>query len=206
MRQPPRNPKIAEAERRRYYARHEHYVAKAKLYRERHPEKKIEQDRNYYLKHHKERLEYAAKRRAENPEKFKEENRRYREKNKERIAAYQQTPLVRAQRAELRQKWNLDKRLTVLRHYSGSMIPFCAQCHIDDLDVLTVDHLKGNGRKHREEIRACSNSVALYLWIIRQDFPPDFQVLCQNCNTKKYKIEQREAFRKRIEELRGQVQ
>jgi len=64
----------------------------------------------------------------------------------------------------------------VMAHYGGR----CACCGEDRLQFLTIDHINGGGTKHRKEIGHGGHAV--YRWLIRNDFPPDFQVLCFNCN------------------------
>jgi hypothetical protein len=61
-------------------------------------------------------------------------------------------------------------------HYGGC----CSRCGLSDLDVLNIDHVNDDGRKHR----ALAGS-RLYRWIKRNHFPSDLQVLCANCNLKK---------------------
>ncbi len=71
------------------------------------------------------------------------------------------------------------QKLQVFTHYSGGE-PRCAHCGIVDVDVLTLDHINGNGHQHRKSIGGHP-----YRWIINNDYPDGFQVLCFNCNWKK---------------------
>ena len=57
------------------------------------------------------------------------------------------------------------------------------------MDVLCLDHINPCGIVRRRKQGVGSN---LYRWIIRNDFPPEFQILCANCNMKKEKIRRRE--------------
>lgn len=66
-------------------------------------------------------------------------------------------------------------RLQVLSHYSGGR-PVCACCGIDELEFLSIDHIKGGGSRHKREVRH------VYLWLRKNDFPKGFRVLCHNCN------------------------
>lgn len=54
----------------------------------------------------------------------------------------------------------------------------CQHCGITDARVLTIDHIDGGGVAHRKEIGA---SMTFYNWIIKNNFPPGFQILCANC-------------------------
>src|SRR5215469_14892323 len=73
-------------------------------------------------------------------------------------------------------------KLASLQHYSQSEIPFCACCGEKQLEFLTIDHINGDGRKHRREAGVGSH---LYAWPVRNNFPDGFQVLCFNCNCSK---------------------
>ena len=65
----------------------------------------------------------------------------------------------------------------VLEHYGTS----CACC--GTTEHLAIDHVKGDGKRHREEIGATSQ--ALYVWLIKNNFPAGFQTLCTSCNNSK---------------------
>lgn len=67
----------------------------------------------------------------------------------------------------------------IIEHYTRGRMK-CKFCGISDMEVLTLDHINGKGRKHREDI---GGSGVFYNWIIRENFPEGFQVLCRNCNT-----------------------
>ncbi len=66
---------------------------------------------------------------------------------------------------------------SVINHYGGK----CACCGNDNIDVLTIDHINGGGSKHLLDI-GIKGGKPFYLWIIRNNFPIEFQVLCYNCN------------------------
>ena len=51
------------------------------------------------------------------------------------------------------------------------------------MDVLTIDHIKGGGTKHRKKIKGEKITV----WLKKNNFPKGFQTLCFNCNWKKHK-------------------
>ena len=66
-------------------------------------------------------------------------------------------------------------KLEVLSHYSPDLK--CGSCGFSDVRSLSIDHIKGNGTKHRKEI----GNVDFYQWIKKNNFPKGFQVLCFNC-------------------------
>lgn len=57
----------------------------------------------------------------------------------------------------------------------------CACCAITDIRLLSVDHIDGKGRQHRQELNIQGGS-AFYDWVKRENFPDKLQVLCHNCN------------------------
>jgi len=98
--------------------------------------------------------------------------------------------------------WNATRReytknavVNVLTNGEGT----CRWCGHGDLDVLTVDHIDNDGAQHRKKVPLNT----FYSWMIKNDYPPGFQVLCANCNLKKEVIRRR-ALRPDIEPLRRQ--
>lgn len=70
----------------------------------------------------------------------------------------------------------------VFKNYSPDLK--CIQCGIQDLRVLTIDHINGSGRKHLESI-GVKGGQQFYRWIRKSGYPKGFQVLCFNCNCSK---------------------
>lgn len=70
-------------------------------------------------------------------------------------------------------------RMDVYAAYGGAI---CACCGESELAFLTLDHKHGDGAKHRREMNVRGGGLSMYRWIIRNNFPPLFQVLCFNCN------------------------
>lgn len=66
-------------------------------------------------------------------------------------------------------------KLEVFEAYGGAK---CACCGEDTECFLSIDHIDGNGAKHRREI----GRTSLYGWLKKNEFPSGFQVLCFNCN------------------------
>lgn len=66
-------------------------------------------------------------------------------------------------------------KLAVLSHYSPDLK--CSGCGFSDIRALSIDHIKGDGAKHRKKI----GNADFYQWIIKNNFPKGFQVLCFNC-------------------------
>ena len=64
-------------------------------------------------------------------------------------------------------------RLEVIYHYGNC----CALCHIKTPELLTIDHTKGGGKKHKRTL----GKKDLYYWLRENNYPFGFRVLCWNC-------------------------
>ena len=84
-------------------------------------------------------------------------------------------------------RWRESNTTKVLEHYSNDS-PACACCGELERDFLVIDHLNGGGNKHRQQLFGHGQGGwRFYSWLIHQDFPSGFQVLCFNCNMSKAK-------------------
>ncbi len=54
----------------------------------------------------------------------------------------------------------------------------CSCCNESIYEFLTIDHISNNGGEHRKSIR----KKYIYQWLIENNFPSGFRVLCMNCN------------------------
>ena len=80
---------------------------------------------------------------------------------------------------------NRLSRLTVLKFYS-SEIPHCACCGEKEIKFLSIDHINGGGSQHRRSMGMKKGKGGnINHWIIKNNFPTGFQVLCHNCNMAK---------------------
>jgi hypothetical protein len=84
-----------------------------------------------------------------------------------------------------RRQRNSEIRTQVLAHYSPTPTPTCACCKTTD--NLTIDHTDGNGNAHRKEVlgNAALGGSHFYRWLLANNYPPGYQVLCKPCNTSK---------------------
>lgn len=82
------------------------------------------------------------------------------------------------------------KRLkdAVFNAYGGYQ---CACCGETEPLFLTIDHIEGDGSRHRMEMTPegqdyrdyrSATGYKTYRWLERNNFPAGFQVLCSNCN------------------------
>ena len=82
----------------------------------------------------------------------------------------------------IRDKKNVERvKRKIFIHYSGNP-PKCQCCGETTFEFLSLDHLHNNGAEHR---RTYEGAKILW-WIIRNNYPEGFQVLCRNCNWAKY--------------------
>jgi hypothetical protein len=112
-------------------------------------------------------LEYAKRYRVKHLERLRAKSRDYMQAWKERDPVS-----LRAYAVANRRRM----RLAVFAAYGGK----CECCGEDTYEFLTIDHINGGGRRHREEIGGSGSSI--YSWLRRNNFPAGFQILCMNCN------------------------
>jgi hypothetical protein len=146
-----------------------------------------EQKRQEY-KRHKERYnknskEYHLKNREEILKKQKEYHWNNRDKLlKQRKNRYhmidKKNPEIMKRKSETARIWDIERRRKCIEHYSKGKT-CCELCGESDYDVLTIDHINGGGNQHRIKI---SRHVADFL--IKNNFPEGYRILCMNCNIK----------------------
>ena len=119
-------------------------------------------------------------RRLKNPEHNRKLQRDYRlrniEQHRNRARVYHNT--IAKQRFE-------DIKIQVMTHYSRGR-PECACCGENfHIDFLALDHIKP-----RKEMghKSSFTGIKIYRWIIKNDYPDGFQILCHNCNTAKFRL------------------
>lgn len=69
-------------------------------------------------------------------------------------------------------------KIEVLQAYCNGEIK-CARCPFNDTRALSIDHVNGDGAKHRRTLNHRGSKT--YRWLKKNNFPPGFQVLCMNC-------------------------
>ena len=160
------------------------------------PENKAKRKKHDQMKHVKERRktpEFHAKvnKRMAKPENVEKRRlARLTPKAKARANAYQQRPDVKLRNSKKQRERYLNnkeaiqladkerihkKKMIVYNHYSNNDIK-CKCCGEKDEVFLSLDHIYNNGAHHRSKCKVT------YHWIIKNNFPPIFQVLCMNCN------------------------
>lgn len=134
--------------------------------------------------------------------------RRYREAHPERVRVYNEISASRrrekyrtdevyreAAKASARQAMPEVQRTRraklkaqVFAHYGA----LCACCGETEDVFLTLDHVNDDGAAHRKGLsnghgRSGGATARIWLDIIRRGFPPDFQILCYNCNCGRFR-------------------
>ena len=123
----------------------------------------------------------AKKCRNKNIEKYRERERRcgkrYRLKNAQRYRekARKSYYLHRDRRLSERRKLNLGFKLNIIEKYGGK----CSCCGESDYRFLCIDHKNNDGYEHRKKVRGGEN---MYRFILKNNYPENFQILCFNCN------------------------
>lgn len=100
--------------------------------------------------------------------------------NKPVIDGQRRCEFHRKKRAEYANRTYAIARRAVLDHFGSR----CAYCGEEREFFLTVDHVNDDGVEHRKEV----GGGRLYRWLVAENFPPGFQILCYNCNGAKAKM------------------
>ena len=90
------------------------------------------------------------------------------------------------------------KKLLVFKYYSKELsesnIPCCNCCALNEYEFLEMDHIIPKREMERDSnmfkigFRSKLGGEQLLDWIIRNNFPKGFQILCSNCNFAKGKL------------------
>lgn len=104
--------------------------------------------------------------RAENPEAHRAQKLRYRQRHAKEISIRSKD-----KRAKL--------KLEVIAGYGGA----CTCCGENHSDFLTLDHVNNDGAIRRMELgRNVGGTSTFYRDARNREFPPDYTILCFNCN------------------------
>ena len=82
-------------------------------------------------------------------------------------------------------EWRWKQREIALAHYGGQ----CSCCGETTPVFLAFDHIDGGGNAHRKAEKITGGN-SLAIWIVRNGFPTNFQILCHNCNFAKHHLGQ----------------
>lgn len=147
-------------------------------WRKKNPERARAIWKKYQETHKEERLEYTRKWREENREHIRKVQKDYRNDTKGKRKVYEKKwQLENKDKVKAMSKRHREKlKRIVINHYSSGANK-CLCCGEELFEFLTIDHINGNGTKHRKEV-----GKDFYRWLIHNKFPGGFRVLCMNCN------------------------
>jgi hypothetical protein len=85
-------------------------------------------------------------------------------------------------RASLKRR-NDELRLECVEGYGGK----CVCCGEAEEVFLEFDHVNDDGKEHRAALGSGASRDMWWRWLIKNNFPPEIQLLCANCHTAKTK-------------------
>ena len=161
-------------------------------YKARDKERNSRPERKAQKKEHARRPEVRAKKKeyANRPKvKAKDKERRDKPENKAKAKERDSRPETKAKKKEYKDR----VRLKVLQYYSKQLsksnIPCCRCCGENfHIDFLALDHIAGRMEMDSEAelvklgYSSSWNVGQLIRWIIKNNFPKGFQILCHKCN------------------------
>lgn len=115
-----------------------------------------------------------------NGEKYRAQKKEYYENNREKIGT--RIKEYRKNNGEKVSTWqklrNRKIKKIVMEHYGGK----CECCGETRIEFLTIDHVNGDGAKHRRKLGKIGGNF--YRYLKKNNYPtdPPLQVLCFNCN------------------------
>jgi hypothetical protein len=101
--------------------------------------------------------------------------------------------------SEKKYKIRFANRMVVLSYYSLESYPICTGCGEKEIGFLEIDHVKGVIEKDGR------GGNALVKYIIDNNFPENYQVLCTNCNWLKYRESQKSTLSQTKENIRSRA-
>ena len=82
------------------------------------------------------------------------------------------------------------KRIVLLHYSEGTLV--CSCCGESNYEFLSIDHVNGGGTQHRKRLSPDGmtnrSGRTFYKWLIKNNFPPGYRVLCLNCNWARGKL------------------
>lgn len=72
---------------------------------------------------------------------------------------------------------NFKLKQQVFEHYGNK----CVCCGEEELVFLTLDHINNDGNKERLTLKS-KGGASFYRWVIKNNYPNRYQILCWNCN------------------------
>ena len=137
----------------------------------------LERTKKYQNEHKDKCKERSRRYREDHYEEIRKREIKYKEDHKEQLSEYRNTHKnqIHIKNTEYR----TELKELVINHYGGK----CAVCGETHLAFLNIDHIHNDGSFHKSQIGGSCN---LYSNIVKDGFPPGYQVLCWNHNWLKH--------------------
>ena len=128
-----------------------------------------------YMKEYSQRPEVILRRK----EYFKKYNKKHYQENKEEIhiksSRYYQKHRDEISKQKMERQQKIKKE--IILHYASEIK--CQRCGFSDMRALSIDHINGGGVKHKKKLKLLG--FDFYRWLIKNNYPEGYQVLCMNC-------------------------
>lgn len=114
--------------------------------------------------------------------KIKEQCKNYFRKNKETIRIYKRGWCAKNKKRnrEYHKEYCENLRFSILAVLSDGQ-PKCSCCSENKVEFLTIDHIDRKGIKYGKN-KDLKTIQQFFLWLIHNNFPEGYRVLCYNCN------------------------
>lgn len=134
-------------------------------------------------KNKEDRSAWEKRWREANPDKVRAKTLRYREAHRQELCTRTKRWIKanREQVATYKRGCVSALKQEIISQYSNGEL-WCAQCGFNDIRALSLDHINGEGAKHRRSL-SCGRGSKFYQFLRREGFPmkQELQVLCMNC-------------------------
>jgi len=97
----------------------------------------------------------------------------FRNKNKKYYEEHKESEILR------KKEEGIKLKNKVIQYYSNNTMK-CSCCGEFHIEFLSIDHINGGGNKHRKKLKLSGRQF--YRWLIKNNFPEGYRVLCHNCN------------------------
>jgi hypothetical protein len=141
-----------------------------------------EYDRKWHKENYQKTKEHQKEKsrlyRIQHKEHYREYLKKYYQEHKKKANEYGKI-FAKEHRANL--------KFSILAIYSRGQ-PKCTCCGETYIEFLSIDHINNDAPKQKKEFKLQGHPYSyLYTWLIKNNFPEGFQVLCMNCNFAKGK-------------------
>lgn len=177
---------VKEYKKKHYYNNRDKRLEHNKEYRHNNKDKIREYKKEYYY-NNKDKLNESHKEYyRNNRDKLLNKSSEYRIKNRHEVNKKKNISYWKNRDKILKdlEKKRRDLKVAVISYYSNNTNK-CVCCGINEIECLTIDHINGGGCRHLREINTGGGGYRFYKWLIENNYPEGYQILCYNCNSAK---------------------